>query len=281
MNRVLTVVLLAIMSCAWQGAEESAWAQLCSGTSGSRGSTTVMTVDPVWSPTMEQAYQWVNDGINAAANEMSLQDVPGVTRWVWGYPACPSIDNNQGLRFIIVASPQFVATTAGWAAAQSERTWQRIQIDQEEVATELTRSISRMWERGTLIFAIGIDCQDSPTAPRGPNVAIYHGRSWQCPESQRYSLLTEVSRAGRSTRQTTALGTISHFLSDIVQCSALSNPGGTIVAFIQLDRTPRNLSGVTSLNTSLPTPIVRSPGWARVAVGEQPNLRYVDLRLQD
>jgi hypothetical protein len=238
----------------------------------------VVCTDPVWVPTVAQVYEWVHDGINAAADGVDLQDVPGVKRWVWGYPAGEPCGRGQSLRFIIVAAPQFVATVAGWAAAWQEGTWARIQIDQDEVAAQLARGVARRWQPLRLMVAVGIQGRPEPDDGYSPTVAIYHDSAWQCQHKGGFSTLEGFAELGCPKVGRTALWATAHVLKKAMDSSAFGEPKSTVVALLELGRVPLEPLDVP-FDLRLPTPATHNPGWARVAVGDPDSLRYADLRL--
>jgi len=278
MRRALLAVLAAVpwYSLAGTGASLAAV--------GRAGPSAVhlVHVDPVWEPTILQINEWVNDGINAAAAEMGLQDVPGVKRWVWGYPAGKPIGRGQSLRFIAVAAPQFVATVVGWSAAWDEETWARIQLNQDEVAAEVTRGIAYYWrrQRGKLLLAVGIEGRPEPDDGYQPTVALYYDNRWRCSQQANFSTLQGLTQVARPRRGRSALWATAYMLRNALQSSTFSDPSNMAVSLVELERM---VSGPPNMkfDPRLPTPHIKMPGWVRVAIGEPDSLQYTDLRLDD
>lgn len=131
--------------------------------------------DPLWKPTASDLASWVNDGINAAAAEQPLPNVPGVNRWIWSNPQGLSIGSGGSLHCIIACTPQLVATVAGWEAAWHEDIWERIQVDQAAVAAEIASRVKGAFNGRSVMLMLGI--RGVPTG--GPRGAIWYRGMWR------------------------------------------------------------------------------------------------------
>jgi len=143
---------------------------------GERGEGRIKFIEgnPIWDPTTDQLVAWVNDGINAAAGEIPLHQVPGIA--AWEHAVNPGIPCYDGImRFAIALTPQYIATAAGWASSWDSETWEQVLIDQNAVAQEITRRISL---RRDLHFWIGIRSTDL-AAPMGAHGAVYYKDGWR------------------------------------------------------------------------------------------------------
>ncbi len=274
MRRAVLVVAVIVL---WSGIAAPGMESPAAQTIGP-GPFRVVSTDPVWVPTVLEVNDWVHDGINAAADGVALQDVPGLKRWAWGYPAGEPCGRGQSLRFVIVAAPQYVATVSGWTAAWHEATWARIQLDQDEVAAQLARGIARSWRNGRLLVAVGIQGRPEPDDGYRPTVALYYDNAWRCRHEGGLSALEGFVDLGASQGGRTPLWATARVLRDALNGSAFSDPENTVVALLQLERVPLEPLSI-AFDPRLPTPAVRQPGWARVAVGDPDSLGYVDLCL--
>jgi hypothetical protein len=272
MRRALLVVSVVVLwsSLAAPGIQSAA--------AGTVDPFRVVHTDPVWVPTVLEVNEWVHDGINAAADGVALQNVPGVKRWAWGYPAGEPCGRGQTLRFVVVGAPQLVATVAGWTAAWDEATWARIQLDQDDVAAEVTRSVAARWRRGHLLVAVGIQGRPEPNGGYRPAVAIHYDNAWRCRHEGGFSTLEGFVKVGASERGRTALWATARVIRDALDCSLFSDVENTVVALLELQRVSPGPLDIP-FDPRLPTPTVQRAGWARVAVGDPDSLRYVDLRL--
>ena len=171
----LLVVVVGLMALA-----TSASAEWVGYRYGDRGEGVIERVDgdPYFKPTLEQVTGWVNDGINAAAEDTSLWDIPGVSSNL-------RIANNPcwdgRLRFVVALSPQLVCTVAGWDAAQDDDTWEQIQNGgKDAVAGKLAK---QLYGSGNAFgrevpFLIGLEKGDV-TSPLTMNGMIWAYGKWR------------------------------------------------------------------------------------------------------
>lgn len=86
----------------------------------------------LFAPKLEWVKQWVNEGIDIAANDRKVFEWRGISRWIWYEHAGRTLVPNRAMRVCIVLTPQLVGTVAGWATAWDERVWARMWDEQKK-----------------------------------------------------------------------------------------------------------------------------------------------------
>jgi hypothetical protein len=117
--------------------------------------------DPVWNPSLDQMMGWVTAGMEAAAAEMYLPDVAGVSKWTW--EGDTAAGNGQRLEWAVLLTPQCVGTITGYEAAWHEDLWQRVEAGEKQVvALELAIAVLKEWGAGQVRVVLGMTGSGDP-----------------------------------------------------------------------------------------------------------------------
>jgi hypothetical protein len=235
--------------------------------------------DHLFGPPAELVAVWVNEGIEAAAKDKQVTEVPGFSRWIYlneptGWPFAPG----RSVRFVIVVSPRFVATLAGWKAAWDEATWRRIQEDREAVVREMAGQIALHFQVSSLTVAVGLEDWGGPTAAKGrTDIYVYGGERWYDLRQVGERPLLEMARL-EPLRNATIEWALTYTLGGLVDADMLDRP-----------KAIRVKTGILETYSSPPTnrlfDLVPSmhyfqPGDARLVVGDVNHFGFLDLNLK-
>jgi hypothetical protein len=117
--------------------------------------------DPIWNPSLDQMTGWVTAGLEAAAADMYLPNVAGISVWTWDGDTAAG--NGRRLQWAALLTPQFVATITGYEAAWHDDIWQRVQAGEEQaVALELAVAVLSDWQPGGVRVVLGMSGSGDP-----------------------------------------------------------------------------------------------------------------------
>jgi len=226
--------------------------------------------DPIFWPTDAQLQGWVNDGINAAATETALLDIPGISAWVGTFPQ--GIACNAGyLRFTIAVTPQVCATAAGWSAAWEPDLWARMQTDQQAVAAEIAGALSRGNGQGGVPFILGI-ARDDPRDYLDAAAAVYAYGEWRYVSLNGGATVSMVADDAPCRTRPSSKWAGNYVMAWMMYDSALSAPDYITVVNGSLRRR-QQMAPDTRLTDQVQAPY---SGW-RLVVGRPEECAFVDF----
>jgi len=239
---------------------------------GDRGEGVIEKVpgDEIWAPTQEQLQGWVNDGINAASEEIGLLDVPGIAAWTARFPQGVPCWTGR-VQAVIAVTPQLVATAAGWSAAWEPDIWEQIIADQDVAAEVMAGALSGgSWARD-MPFLIAMR-RDDLWAPIEARSAVWAYNEWRNvnlnPRGSLWNWVDDSPGRFHPTQQWAGKYVLAWSMYD----AALSDPGSILVAegnFMRIQRLAPQPWIAEQVNTP-------ASGW-RLVVGKPDEYAYIDF----
>jgi len=135
----------------------------------------VLDGDPLWTPTAEQFQSWVAQGVEAAAAEMYLADLPVVERWMWTFDEPAALPAGRGMQFMVMVTPELAGVVTGYAAAWDESIWEELQADRDQVISDLAVRLRQSLPQREVTFAVAV-LYDSDVRLEG---AVWYEGMWR------------------------------------------------------------------------------------------------------
>lgn len=233
--------------------------------------------DPLWRPTRAQLAEWVNAGIQAAAEGMYVPDLPVVQQWMWTFDKPVTTGDGRGVKFMILVSPELGATLAGYAAAWDEGQWEKIQARRDRVVADLAQRLSHEFYGSDLTVAAGMIGGDpgSPTAQVWG--AVYYKGEWRGADMWGAGSLESALAGGFPSGSPDARWAVGYLLGQMLDQPALAEPDALSVRLGRWPRRPTEYPRQDFVEA------MGDPGLAdstmRLAVGTSAAWAYVDWSL--
>jgi hypothetical protein len=141
------------------------------------GAHALAAENPFFSPSQAQLEMWVQRGFALAEKDKPVFSDTRVGQCVWmKEPSGLLVDQTMATRMVVLLSPEYICTLAGWAAAWDEAKWKDIQADPVAEARALARTYADSARRGRLW--VGLAVERAPSARRTPYCWVFGGGRW-------------------------------------------------------------------------------------------------------
>jgi len=230
--------------------------------------------DLTWQPPVDKLAEWIDDGVQAAADEVDFPEIPLVIDMKWRSYDGIELPDNRSLRFANAMTPQLAALIVGFASAWDEGTWVEIQENRESVVTRLVNRLTSSFNGEEILFPVVM------AGPRfdGMLAAIYFDGQWHYIEPELWGPIYTFSRDSLDSVEQTARWAARYIVTQEARYPALQIADSIHVYLCHWYSEP-DLYADADFVAELPIPDWSGRGRARLALGSADRFAWVDFEL--